>query len=78
VGNGSGSYGFGLELSTFNGRPIISHGGAINGFNADTLVFLDSGFAVEALINRDGADSGSIVTQIVTSVCNSAQLSSNC
>lgn len=78
VGNGSGSYGFGLELSAFNGRPTMWHGGAINGFDADTEVFLDSGFAVEVLVNRDGADPVSIVNQIVTSVCNSAQLSSNC
>lgn len=78
VGNGSGSYGFGLELSAINGRPIIWHGGAINGFDADSEVFLDSGFAVEVLVNRDGADPVSIVNQIVTTVCNSAQLSSNC
>ncbi len=78
VGNGSGSYGFGLELSAFDGRPIISHNGAINGFNADSEVFLDSGFAVEVLVNRDGAYPTGIVDQIVTSVCNSTQLSSNC
>jgi D-alanyl-D-alanine carboxypeptidase len=78
VGNGSVSYGFGLELGAFNGRPTISHGGGINGFSAYTEVILDSGFAVEALINKDGANPGGIVTQIIDSVCNSDQLSSNC
>jgi CubicO group peptidase (beta-lactamase class C family) len=78
VGNGSGSYGFGLELGAFNRGPTISHDGAINGFSADTEVLLDSGFAVEVLINRDGANPVGIVTQIITTVCDSAQLSSNC
>jgi CubicO group peptidase (beta-lactamase class C family) len=78
VGDGSGSYGFGLELGSFNGRSTIWHDGAINGFNADTEMFLDSGFAVEVLVNRDGANPVSIVTQIIATVCNSAQLSSNC
>jgi hypothetical protein len=78
VGDGSGSYGFGLELGAFNGRPTISHDGEINGFTADTEVFLDSGFAAEALINKDGANPVEIVTRIINSVCNSAQLSSNC
>jgi CubicO group peptidase (beta-lactamase class C family) len=78
IGDGSGSYGFGLELGAFNGRPTIWHDGAINGFNADTEMFLDSGFAVEVLVNRDGANPVSIVTQIITTVCNSPTLSSNC
>jgi CubicO group peptidase (beta-lactamase class C family) len=78
IGNGSESYGFGLVLGGFNGRPTISHDGEINGFDADTEVFLDSGFAVVVLINRDGANPVDIVTQIITTVCNSTQLSSNC
>lgn len=45
VGDGSGSYGFGLVLGAFNGRPTISHDGEISGFTADTEVILDSGFA---------------------------------
>lgn len=78
VGDEWGSYGFGLELGAFNGRPTIWHDGPINGFNAGTEMFLDSGFAVEVLVNWDGANPVSIATRIITTVCNSATLSSNC
>jgi CubicO group peptidase (beta-lactamase class C family) len=78
VGDGSGSYGFGLELGAFNGRPTIWHDGAINGFNAASEAILDSGFTVEVLVNRDGANPVSIVTGIMASVCSSVQFSSNC
>jgi D-alanyl-D-alanine carboxypeptidase len=71
-------YGFGLGLRTFNGRPTIWHNGAINGFTADTNVLLDTGFAVVVLTNTDAANPDAIALQIMSAVCNSSQLSSNC
>ena len=75
---GGGSYGFGLFLRTFDNHPTIWHGGLINGFTGETNVFLDSGLAVVVLTNLDSADPDSIATEIMGSVCTSAQFSNNC
>ncbi len=75
---GGGSYGFGLALYTFNGRPIIWHDGQIGGFTAETAVFLDTGFTVVVLTNDQEADPDAIVLKIMNSVCNSVQLAGNC
>lgn len=73
-----GSYGFGLGLRTFNNRPTIWHNGRVNGFTAETDVFLDSGFAVVVLVNSDNANPDAIALQIISGVCNSPQFSSDC
>ena len=75
---GGGSYGFGLFLRTFDNHPTIWHSGGINGFTAETNVFLDSGFAVVVLTNSDAANPDTIATEIMGSVCSSAQYSGNC
>ncbi|HLZ33978.1 MAG TPA: serine hydrolase domain-containing protein [Nitrospira sp.] len=75
---GGGTYGFGLAMRTFNNRPVIWHNGAIWGFTAETEVFLDSGFSVVVLTNSFGANPDIVVNQVINSVCNSEQLSSNC
>jgi CubicO group peptidase (beta-lactamase class C family) len=73
-----GSYGFGLFLGTFNNQPLIWHEGGINGFVSDNYVLPDSGFEIVVLINRDGVDIDTITLAFLGTVCNSAQLSSNC
>jgi D-alanyl-D-alanine carboxypeptidase len=75
---GGGSYGFGLSLRTFDNHPTIWHSGGINGFTAETNVFLDSGFAVVVLTNSDAANPDTIATEIMGAVCTSNQFSSNC
>jgi D-alanyl-D-alanine carboxypeptidase len=75
---GGGSYGFGLFLRTFDNHPTIWHSGGINGFTAETNVFLDSGFAVVVLTNSDAANPDTIATEIMGAVCTSTQYSSNC
>jgi D-alanyl-D-alanine carboxypeptidase len=75
---GGGSYGFGLALRTFDNHPTIWHNGLINGFTAETDVFLDSGFALVVLTNSDAANPDAIATTIMGSVCTSTQFSSNC
>jgi D-alanyl-D-alanine carboxypeptidase len=72
-----GSYGFGLALRTWDNRPTIWHSGGINGFSAETDVFLDDGFAVVVLINRK-VNADAITLALIGAVCNSSQLSSNC
>jgi D-alanyl-D-alanine carboxypeptidase len=73
-----GSYGFGLILSTFNGRNIIWHDGQIGGFTTENAVILDSGFAVVVLTNDQDADPDNVIVNIMGAVCNSSQLASNC
>jgi CubicO group peptidase (beta-lactamase class C family) len=75
---GGVSYGFGLTLGTFNNRNIIEHGGAINGFTAENVVFLDNGFTVVVLTNDDYGNPGALASNIINAVCNSTQLSGNC
>jgi len=43
IGDGSGSYGFGLELGRVQRQATIWHDGGDQWFNADTEMFLDSG-----------------------------------
>jgi D-alanyl-D-alanine carboxypeptidase len=73
-----GAYGFGLGLSTFNGRRVVGHGGSIDGFTADTAVILDDGFALVVLTNSDRADPHAISLQIMNVVCNADAFKSNC
>jgi hypothetical protein len=73
-----GAYGFGLGLSTFNGRRVVGHGGSIDGFTADTAVILDDGFALVVLTNSDQADPHTISLQIMNVVCNADAFKSNC
>jgi D-alanyl-D-alanine carboxypeptidase len=75
---GGDSYGFGLFLRTFDNHPTIWHGGLINGFAAETNVFLDTGFALEVLTNSDAANTDAIATGIMSSVCASSQYSGTC
>jgi D-alanyl-D-alanine carboxypeptidase len=75
---GGGTYGFGLFLRTFDNHPTIWHGGLINGFAAETDVFLDTGFTVVVLTNSDVANPDTIATEIMGSVCTSTQYSGNC
>lgn len=72
------SYGFGLALSKYNGRPIIWHSGQIGGFFAENVVFLDDGFTLVILTSDQDIDTDPFVFKILNAVCNSSQLSTNC
>jgi hypothetical protein len=50
----------------------------LEGYTAETAVFLDSGFAVVVLTNDQDANPDSIVLGIMNAVCNSSQLAGNC
>jgi len=78
-GAGSGtSYGFGLILSTLDGRSVVWHNGQIGGFTAENAVIPDSGFDVVLLTNYQDADTDSVVVKIINAVCTSSQLAGNC
>jgi D-alanyl-D-alanine carboxypeptidase len=77
VSNGQ-SYGFGLVLQLFNGRPIMWHDGGIPGFLSQEAVFLDSGVTLVEFANLDTIDLNSGFVSTLNAVCNSAQLSATC
>jgi CubicO group peptidase (beta-lactamase class C family) len=75
---GGGSYGFGLVLSTLNGRNVIWHNGQIGGFTAENAVLSDSGLEIIVLTNYQEGDTDALVVKIMNAVCNSSQLAANC
>ena len=77
VSNGQ-SYGFGLALQPYNGRPVMFHSGGIAGFLTEELVFLDSGVTLVEFTNIDSIGVNSGFVDILNSVCSSAQLSGTC
>lgn len=59
-------YGFGLAVSDWNGRKVIDHGGAWQGFTAHLARRVGEGeLAVAVLSNRAGADSGKIARGVM-------------
>lgn len=72
------SYGFGLALSTYNGRKLMWHAGQIGGFYTENVVFLDNSFTLIILTNDQDFDTDPFVFTILNAVCLSAQLSDNC
>ncbi len=46
-------YGFGLGLESFEGRPMIAHGGGINGFLSWLAYFPDQRVSVAVVINAE-------------------------
>jgi len=46
-------YGYGWKLCAFAGRPIVFHGGFVNGYLANATRLPDDGILVVALVNND-------------------------
>jgi CubicO group peptidase (beta-lactamase class C family) len=49
-------YGFGLELSTYRGLPIVEHNGGLFGYSTDILRFPEQRFTIVCLCNLSSAD----------------------
>lgn len=49
-------YALGLELSTYRGLPVVSHGGALFGYRTQLLRFPEQRFTVACLCNLSSAD----------------------
>jgi CubicO group peptidase (beta-lactamase class C family) len=47
-------YGLGWAVSDYRGHRRVSHGGAIDGFTAQTTLFLEDGLGIVALANMNG------------------------
>lgn len=54
-GSTTARYGYGLRIETRDGQRVWQHGGAINGFDAQVLMFPDRKVSVILLDNRGGA-----------------------
>ena len=54
-GSATARYGYGLRVETRDGQRVWQHGGAINGFDAQVIMFPDRKVSVILLDNRAGA-----------------------
>jgi len=56
LANGAGTqYGLGMHVELENHRRKLEHGGAVNGFTSDNLVYPDDGTAIVVLTNQDAS-----------------------
>ncbi len=49
-----GAYALGWSVNTYRGHRRVHHGGAIDGFTAETCLFPDDGMGLVVLTNKDG------------------------
>lgn len=62
------NYGFGLIISTVNGRKKIDHGGGIEGFNTEVAYWPDDQLSVIVLANLNGSAADEIADQVAATV----------
>jgi CubicO group peptidase (beta-lactamase class C family) len=56
LANGAGTqYGLGTDVEIENHRRKLAHGGAVNGFTSDNLVYPEDGAAIVVLTNQDAS-----------------------
>jgi len=58
-------YAAGLEVDTYNGHKVVSHGGAFVGFRAEKMQFPDAHFTVVVLANRGDVRPDQLASQVV-------------
>jgi len=61
---GKGDYAFGLSVRTVNGRKLIDHGGAIEGFNSHLAYYPESRLTVAVLANVNGSAPTELASQL--------------
>ncbi len=61
----SAKYGYGIGVSTMDGRKVISHGGGINGFTSLLSYFPETDRTIAILANTEGFNTGALMAQIV-------------
>jgi D-alanyl-D-alanine carboxypeptidase len=59
------SYGFGLSVAESDGRPCISHGGGINGFNSMLRYYPEDDFVVAVISNSEGLSADAVTSRLV-------------
>jgi CubicO group peptidase (beta-lactamase class C family) len=58
------SYGFGLSVAPVEGRPCVSHGGGINGFNSMLAHYPEAGLTVAVISNSEAFSAGMVERRI--------------
>lgn len=58
------NYGFGLQLGSRKGQPIVSHGGGINGFNSQLSYHPESKLSIAVISNCEGYSAGGLAREI--------------
>jgi CubicO group peptidase (beta-lactamase class C family) len=64
TGGATSGYGFGWQLSVFEGHQQVHHGGSLPGFRAEMALFPNDGLTVIVLTNADGAQPADIARGI--------------
>ncbi len=64
----SEQYGYGLRISTLDGRRVISHGGGIEGFSSSLAYFPESDCTIVLLANTEGFDTKFLLERIADAV----------
>ncbi len=62
------NYGFGLFISTVNGRKKIDHGGGIEGFNTEVAYWPDDQLSVIVLANLNGSAPEEIADEVAATI----------
>ena len=57
-------YALGLNVTKFEGAPVIRHGGGINGFRSSLAYFPESKLTVAVLANMGSAEPGKLSDQV--------------
>jgi D-alanyl-D-alanine carboxypeptidase len=61
-------YGLGVDVSSFSGHRMLSHGGEVSGFTTQNNVFPDERVAVVVLTNQDAARASSDLARRISSL----------
>ena len=64
------AYGLGVFVRTSNGRPVIRHGGGINGFRSDLAYYPKQDVTIVVLANSESTNPARISDQIARSLLN--------
>jgi CubicO group peptidase (beta-lactamase class C family) len=67
--NGLGiHYGLGIDVTRWDGRRVLEHGGEVSGFTAENVVFPDDRAAIVVLVNQDSIGASAAIAQKVAAI----------
>ena len=67
--NGLGiRYGLGIDVTRWDGRRVLEHGGEVSGFTAENVVFPDDRAAIVVLVNQDSINASGTIGQKISGI----------
>ncbi len=67
--NGLGiRYGLGIDVTSWNARRVLEHGGEVSGFTAENVVFPDDRAAIVVLVNQDSIGASGAIGQKIARI----------